>query len=97
MAQGQHLEVKRESGSHQSERQQKRKQHGCHRETAYPSPFGKCNGASESGLFSRHTCKNWQIAGRCPSCAKTRATLLRGVTIIEFEHAAEALTALDRA
>jgi hypothetical protein len=32
-----------------------------------------------------------------PSCAKTRATLLRGVTIIEFEHAAEALTALERA
>ena len=55
MTQGQHLEVKRESGSHQAaERQQKRKQHGCHRETAYPSLFGKCNGANEYGLFSRH-------------------------------------------
>jgi hypothetical protein len=32
-----------------------------------------------------------------PSCAKTRAALLRGVTIIELQHAAEALTALDRA
>ena len=28
---------------------------------------------------------------------KVRAALLRGVTMIEFEHAAEALTALDRA
>ena len=32
-----------------------------------------------------------------PWCAKTRAAGLRGVTIIELEHAAEALTALDRA
>jgi predicted transcriptional regulator len=32
-----------------------------------------------------------------PSCAKTRPVGLRGVTIIELEHAAEPLTALDRA
>ena len=32
-----------------------------------------------------------------PWCAKTRAAGLRGVTIIELEHAAEPLTALDRA
>ena len=31
------------------------------------------------------------------TCAKTRTARLRGVTIIEFEHAAEALTALERA
>jgi uncharacterized membrane protein YidH (DUF202 family) len=31
------------------------------------------------------------------TCAKIRTARLRGVTIIEFEHAAEALTALERA
>ena len=35
--------------------------------------------------------------GYVPWCAKTRAARLRGVTIIELEHAAEALAALDRA
>ena len=37
------------------------------------------------------------MAAATPTCAKTRTARLRGVTIIEFEHAAEALTALERA
>ena len=38
-----------------------------------------------------------QCLHRPATCAKTRTARLRGVTIIEFEHAAEALTALERA
>ena len=39
----------------------------------------------------------WPALSSMPWCAKTRAARLRGVTIIELEHAAEPLTALDRA
>jgi hypothetical protein len=40
-------------------------------------------------LFLHH------VATLIPSCAKTQPVGLRGLTIIEFEHAAESLMVLD--
>jgi hypothetical protein len=55
MAQGQHLEVERDSGPHQpSEREEQRNQHRYHREESLSVTAGKFNGANEYGLFSRH-------------------------------------------
>jgi hypothetical protein len=54
MAQGQHFEVKRESGSHQpSERRQQRCQNGYHREESLSVTAGKFNGANEYRLFQQ--------------------------------------------
>jgi hypothetical protein len=55
MAQGQDLEVQRDSGAHQpAERQEQPNQHGWHREESLSVTAGKFNGANEYGLYSRH-------------------------------------------
>jgi putative transposase len=54
-------------------------------------------GHTKDSLWSLDLFRCESAVLRTPSCAKTRPVGLRGVTIIELEHAAEPLTALDRA
>jgi hypothetical protein len=61
MAQGQDLEVQRDSGAHQpAERQEQPNQHGWHREESLSVTAGKFNGANEYGLYSRHSSRQWR-------------------------------------